>query len=198
MKRKIGGILGCCLALGLVLSASLTWAEVTLIPITGSQLSVADHPMNDPGTVWTDDNGITHIRNKVHWSVAEGTDDQGNVWTAEGYVRNNVNLNMATGEGDMSGYIHRYYTYLGREGYFSGRINAKSTNYVWIGKGTYPHTTGDFVGWKKVKVNFTRAWPSPIAYMEGFFKVPPGEDLDKSLTEGELTTWDAVRAMYRE
>ena len=91
MKGKNCRILVSVLLLGLALSAGIAWAGVTLIPITGSQES-AYHEDNDPGKVWMDENGIRHIRGKTHYSIASGTDDEGNIRTAEGWVTTNVNM----------------------------------------------------------------------------------------------------------
>lgn len=202
MRGKNCRILVFVLLLGLVLSAGMAWAGVTLIPITGSQES-AYHEDNNPGKVWMDENGIRHIRGKTHYSIAQGVDDAGNVWTAEGWVTTNVNMNPATGVGDMSGHIERFYTYRGLEGSFSGRIRATSTAYEWIGQGNFTHATGDFVGWKVWGVTFTRAWPSPIATMDGFFKVPPGAEIPpgdlpgKALPNDEESSWGTVKALFR-
>ena len=202
MKGKISRVLVSVLFLGLMLSAGLARAEVTLIPISGSQES-AFHEDNDPGKVWMDEDGIRHIRGKTHYSIAQGVDDEGNVWTAEGWVTTSVNMDPATGTGNMSGHIDRYYTYRGLEGSFSGRIRATATDFVWYGEGNFTHATGDFVGWKVSGVTFSRPWPSPIATMEGFFKVPPGAEIppgdlaDKSLPAEEENTWGSLKALFR-
>ncbi|MEN8007450.1 MAG: hypothetical protein ABFS42_10570 [Candidatus Krumholzibacteriota bacterium] len=167
---------------------------MTLVPIEGTQTGQPIYP----GEQWMDDDGVLHIRGKVHASFAQGQDIYGVPWTAAGIVENNVNMNPAMGTGDMSGFMYRDYTYGDLEGSFSGKITATSTAFRWIGEANLPHGTGDFAGGKITGVTFSRGWAEQVTQMEGFFHIPPerGGGGDKSALE-ESSTWGSVKALFR-
>ncbi len=193
MNRKIVLLFCSVLLVSLVLSAGVAWAQMTLVAIEGTQTGA---PI-DPGKKWMDDNGVVHIRGKIHASFAEGYDEFGVPWAAVGVVETNVNMNPATGVGDMSGYSYRDYTYGDLEGSFSGRIRATSTAFRWEGQANFPHGTGDFAGWKVAKVTFSRGWSEQVTVMEGFFHIPPGGGGEKSAPLDEPNTWGSVKALFR-
>jgi len=189
MKLSMGSVL----LVSLVFTAGVAWAQMTLIPIEGTQTGQPIYP----GVQWMDDDGVLHIRGKIHASFAQGHDVNGVPWTAVGTVETNVNMNPATGIGDMCGYSQRDYTYGDLQGSFSGRIRATSTAFRWIGKANFPHGSGDFTGWKVARVDFSRGWAEQITVMEGFFHIPPGGGGEKSAPLDESSTWGSVKALYR-
>lgn len=193
MHRGISTSFFFVLLVSLVLSAGMVWAQMTLVPISGTQTGA---PI-DPGVQWVDDDGVVHIRGKVHASFADGLDINGVPWTSVGYVKNNINMNPATGVGDMSGYCYREYVYGDMEGSLSGRFRATSTAFRWNGTANFPHGTGDFAGWKMAGITFTRAWPEVVTVMEGYFHIPPTKGNDKAAPPEETSTWGSVKALYR-
>ncbi|RKX31792.1 MAG: hypothetical protein DRP71_12925 [Verrucomicrobia bacterium] len=193
MKRGIIFSFCSILVLSLVFTVGVAWAQRTLIPIEGTQTGEPVYP----GERWMDDDGVLHIRGKIHTSFAEGHDINGVPWSAVGTVVTNVNMNPATGVGDMCGSTQRDYTYGDLQGSLSGKIRATSTAFRWIGEANFPHGTGDFAGWKLVRVNFSRGWKEQVTVMEGFFHIPPGGGGEKSAPLDESSSWGSVKALYR-
>jgi len=72
---------------------------MTLVAIEGTQTGA---PI-DPGKKWMDDNGVVHIRGKIHASFAEGYDEFGVPWAAVGVVEEGQ-ANFPHGTGDFAGW----------------------------------------------------------------------------------------------
>ena len=193
MKRRIAVSLGSVLLASLVLVAGVVWAQVTVIPIEGTQTSVSLGP---PSKQWMDDEGVLHIRGMVNLSTGQGQDINDVPWTAVGTVELDINMNPVTGTGDLIGQVQWDYTTYGElEGAFGGIVTATSTAYEWIGESIFPHGSGDFAGWQ-LRANWSLVWGDEIFPMEGFFHIPPGGGGDKAVP-AESNTWGSVKALYR-
>ena len=153
------------------LAAGGAWVQSATIPISGVSTTMETI---DPGQQWTDDDGVLHIRGMITRGMVTAQDENGVPYTGIGLQSFTINIDLATGNGDLNG--RRYdteYTYGDLRGPFEGRIVATYTAWNATGQLNY-HGSGDFEGWK-FRGTYTNTWgsgePSPF---EGILHNPHG------------------------
>lgn len=168
-----------------------TWAGSLFIPIegTGTMTTV------DPGVQWTDDDGVTHIRGMVRIGDEVGQDADGIPVTGATTYVVNMNIDMATGDGDYSSKAFGETTYGDLTGSMRGSLRATITAFVYDGTYNYPKGYGDFAGWKH-RGTFTTILGIDPVYWEGVLHVPGGGDGDKAAAT-EAETWSKVKDLFR-
>lgn len=179
------------LILGVTLFSGHAWAGSIEIPISGTHTSTSI----DPGVQFTDDDGILHYRGLVQDVVIAGQDLDGALVTGEGQYLININIDLATGNGDMNVQSSLEMTYGDLVGAFRGRADLTITGFVWDGPFNYIHGNGDFEGWHW-RGDVTGIFPLPEAQWEGVFQIPGGGGGDKAAAS-EAKTWGEVKALFR-
>ncbi len=160
MKRAVIGM--SVLVVSLLLATSGVQAKATKTPFT---FTAADIALGEPEREWVDDEGILHVRNQAYQFVVSGDFDG----TLSGLV--NVNMDLATGDGDGFGTLLLAVT--GGGGTFEGRFTATFEGGAISGE-FVGHGTGDFEG-MKIMGTFAPAGPPPAGLnFEGIVLDPHG------------------------
>ncbi len=123
-----------------MLITGIAWAKATKTPISGTQTVQST---GTPARLWVDDEGILHYRGLP----GVMTFPSGDVTGTGSYVVN-VNLDLATGNGDESGAATLNLTWGELSGTIEGRFTGIYTAGISNGTGVYHGISGDFVGMK--------------------------------------------------
>ena len=174
---------------GLVFIAGATWAGTIEIPFSGTDTLT---PI-DPGVVWTDEDGVTHYRGAVYTSVLAGQDNNGVPVSGSNTYTVNINIDMATGDGDFNARAISEVTYGVLVGTWEGRIVATYSGFVANGTYNYPRGDGDFEGWHQRGV-LTGFFGVADVQWEGIIQIPGGGN---KAAASESKIWSDVKALYR-
>ena len=177
------------LLISVALIVGAAWAGSIEIPVSGTQ----EMTTTDPGRVWIDEDGITHYRGLVIIAVIEGQDLDGVSVTGDGYYVFNINIDMATGNGDLNITISTEMTYGDLVGAWRGRGVATITGFFIDGTFNYFRGYDDFEGWHMRGVH-TSIFGGTTGQWEGIFHIPGGGGGNKAAAS---ETWSAVKALYR-
>ena len=158
------------------------------IPVWGSDTST----ITDPGVQWVDSDGITHYRGLVMMGIIEGQDDDGTPILGESVSVVNMNVDMATGDGDFICRTRIETAYGDLNGAWEGKLQATLTGFVYDGTYNLPHGYGDFEGWHDRGI-WTGVMGSGFITWEGVFHIPGGH----KAAAIESTTLSAVKDLYR-
>ncbi len=150
------------LAVTLVLAAPGVRAEATETAFAAEV--TFDDPV-DPGRIWVDEDGVTHVRGQIVTGSFTGGDISG---TVSGVQHVNVD---ATGNGDVFGSFTIEGTWAGLSGTFSGRFSGEITGGPsageFVGQGS-----GGFQG-MKIMGSFADTAPGVLA-LDGIILNPHG------------------------
>ena len=177
---------GPVLCLGLMTGSPL--AQTIFIPMSGEDVTT----ITDPGVQWIDDEGITHMRGVMYTAVTTGQDIDGIPINSVGYYEANINLDMETGDGDLTAWGSNVGTYGDIAGSFRVRFAATLTGFLADGTFIGPRGYDGFEGWK-MRGTWTGIFGVPPNYYEGEYQIPGG---DKSPGD-EATTLSSVKALFR-
>ena len=170
MKKLISiksiSILTLALLAGVVLMTGVVWAKATKDTVQGEFGYAGDLSQ---AKIWTDEEGVTHLRN-IPYSA----------WSTDGlditmYGTCNHNRDMATGDGDFWGSDHEVLVTWGDlTGTFRGRYGGITVNHAGYSNHSYQGIDGDFVGWK---LRFDATWDfiAKTGAFEGILHNPHGE-----------------------
>lgn len=162
---------GLAIVIGLVSAIAVVWAGSVQIPIQG----VAYPVTIDPGRQWTDEDGVLHIRGIVQTQYSEGQDENGIPFVMNGELVANLNLDLATGNGDATFHItYHEVTYGDLHGSFEGTGRATYTGFVAQGEWNNPQGGGDFAGWHS-RGTYTRTFGAEQSQWEGILHNPHGD-----------------------
>ncbi len=169
MKKARTKILaGMALLVGVVLTAGIVWAKATKTPVEGS----ASLEVLDLGKLWVDEEGVLHIRGMLLSIETHGA------LSGTGTVVGNLNIDLATGNGDQSFYVTETMTWetpWGETltGTFEGRTSGTYASWLEEGRAVY-HGSGDFAGMKFIHT-FWGWYQSGSVDYEGIILDPHGE-----------------------
>ena len=166
-----------------VLGASGASAKPTFTPAGGEWSYV----WADPGTQWIDEDGILHVRDGIlAWTFVGGDFEI----VGDTYSILNMNLDLATGNGDGQSHGHLEVSFDGLVGIFEGHDNGSWTGWTYAGEFIY-HGSGDFAG-MKYRGDSVIVHGSGMMSFAGIIHDPQG---DKSADEP--SSWSSVKALYR-
>ena len=178
--------------IGLVLGAGTTWAGTIEIPVFGTQTATTI----DPGKQWTDEEGVFHIRGLENIVEAEGQDMEGVPVVSTAHYEININIDLATGDGDFISRGTQEMTYGDLIGVWEGgNANATISGFVYDGTFNWPRGSGDFDGWHMRGI-WTGFFTEGESHWDGVFQIPGGGGGDKAAAY-ESETWSSVKALYR-
>jgi len=187
MTRRRSLLEATILIVGVVILSGHAWGETLEIPVTGLDALTTV----DPGVQFTDAEGITHYRGLVQVATIEGQDEDGVPVTGVGYYVHNINIDLATGDGDVNSKLTTQLTYGDLEGDLRGTADMAITGFVAVGSFVYPRGSGAFAGWH-MRGSVTGIFGALLNSWDGVFQIPGGE---KAAVEAE--TWSAVKGLFR-
>lgn len=173
---------------GLTLIAGVAWAQSIEIPIWGTQTVTTV----DLGDVFTDANGITHYRGMVRVGQISGQDADGVPITGTAEYVVNINIDMATGDGDTQSKMSTQLTYGDRTGTWRGTADMTFTGFVFDGMFNYARGTGDFRGWHW-RGTVTGVFAGELDSWDAIFHVPGGGKAAATKAQ----TLSAVKNLFR-
>jgi len=166
-----------------VFGASGARAQATFTPAGGDW----SYEWADAGTQWIDDEGILHVRNGVLvWTVVGGDFEI----VGDTYSIVNINLDLATGDGNGQSFNHLEISFGNMVGVFEGHDNGPYTEFVRTGHFVY-HGSGDFAG-MKYRGDSVIVQGSGVMLFAGVLHDPQG-----GKSAGEPSSWSSVKALYR-
>lgn len=178
------------LLLGLMLLTGSALGKAVFIPVSGEDAVT----VTSPGESWIDDDGITHIRGLTATTITSGTDDNGVAISGAGNYQANVNLNYATGDGDMSVWGTMTMTYGDLVGSWRTRFVSTVTGFVHDGTFNCPRGFGDLSGWH-FRGTWTGIYGSTLPNLfDGYFHIP-GQGNKAAGSESE--TWSSVKDLFQ-
>ena len=166
ISKKSIPILTLVLLAGVVLITGIAWAKSTKYMVEGSFGYAGDL---SKAKIWTDEEGVTHLRNIPYSAWSTGGLD------ITMYGTCNHNRDMATGDGDFWGDDHEVVvTWEGLTGTFRGRYGGITIGHAGNSNHSYQGISGDFVGWK---LRFDATWDfiGKTGVFEGVLQNPHGE-----------------------
>jgi len=179
------------LVLGIVLIAGAGQAQTQFIPMSGEDATT----ITDPGTIWTDDDGVTHVRGMKAISVLTGEDVDGVPITGAGDYTVDVDLNFITGDGEFTASGMLAMSYGDRVGSWKIRFNTNITGFVHDGTFKAPRGFGDFRRWH-LRGTWTGIYGAGEPHVfDGVFQIP-GHHGDKAAAV-ELKSLSAVKSLYQ-
>ncbi len=123
LYRKMNFLVGMTLIAAMLLVTGIAWGAATVVEVSGEQFTVG---IIDPGTEWTDDEGITHVRGLILEVSFTGD--------IVGTVIQGLNYNMdAFGNGDLHGTADFVGTVFGEEAVLTGRFSGDISGGVYSG-----------------------------------------------------------------
>lgn len=192
MYRKNPSLAVTALIVGVLVAGGNVWAQSIVIPVEGTSTMTT----TDPGVQWTDADGITHIRGMIRIGPEVGQDADGTPISAETVYFANINIDMATGNGDyVSKALGENIIYGDLNGTFRGGLEATITAFVFTGTYNYPKGYGDLAGWKH-RGTWTSVMGTDFVNWEGFLHIP-GEGGGDKAAAFETFTLSAVKSLYR-
>jgi len=188
MNRRNLTLFATVLVVGLAVVPGNAWAQTIVIPNYGTETVTTV----DPGRQFTDADGITHYRGLIQASQIVGQDADGVTVTGTAVYVNNINIDMVTGDGDISVKMSTESTYGDLSGAWRGSAALTITGFVFDGSFNYSRGSGDFDGWH---------WQGSISGVFGGtenlwdadFHIPGGGKA--AATEAE--TWSDVKSLFR-
>ena len=179
------------LLISLTLLAGASLADTIVIPVSGEDAVT----ITGPGDRWIDSDGITHIRGMTVSTVLSGEDVNGVTINGTGDYEVNINLNYATGDGDMTVWGSLVASYGDLAGSWRVRFVSTVTGFVHDGEFNCPRGYDDFAGW-----HFRGTWtgiyglPDPNLF-DGYFQIPSGGGGKAAASESE--TWSTVKDLFQ-
>ncbi|UCG56119.1 MAG: hypothetical protein JSU70_14750 [Phycisphaerales bacterium] len=165
--RRTKTTAGLVLLAGVLLLTGIVWAKATKDTVEGTfGYAPTSWP---PPRLWTDEEGVTHMRDISYWAWSTGGLD------ITMYGTCNHNRDMATGDGDFWGDDHTVEVSWGDlTGTFRGRYGGITVNHAGSSNHSYQGISGDFVGWK---LRFDATWDfvGKTGAFEGVLHNPHGE-----------------------
>lgn len=190
MKSALKTRAAVILVIGILLVAGTSLARSRFIPMSGQDATT----IIDPGVVWTDDDGVTHIRGMKATSIMTGEDIDGVPITGAGDYTVDVDLNYTTGDGEMTAKGMLAMGYGDRVGSWKIRFNTTITGFVHDGTFKAPRGFGDFRRWH-LRGTWTGVYSSGEPHLfDGVFHIP-GHHGDKAAPV-ELKTLSAVKGLF--
>jgi hypothetical protein len=123
LHRKTNFLVSMTLTAAMLLVPGTALGAATVVEVSGEQFTVG---ILDPGTEWTDDEGITHVRGLI-LDVSFTGDIAGSVTQV-------LNYNMdASGNGDLYGSAEFEGTVFGEEAVLTGRFSGDISGGVYSG-----------------------------------------------------------------
>jgi hypothetical protein len=168
------------------------WAQAILIPVSGSEVVETA----DPGVMWTDEDGITHIREMIRTGISTGQDANGIPIASETEYHSNIDINLATGDGDYLGHAVISGCYGDLVGSAQGHIQGTFTAWTFNGTFNYPQASGEWEGYK-LRGTFVSVWGSDFTDWEGIIHALPGGGGGDKVALHESCTLSEVKALYR-
>jgi hypothetical protein len=167
---------------GAVFGAGGAWAQATFTPVSGEWA----YAYADPGTQWTDDEGILHVRDAILvWTMLGGDLE------IVGYSYSIVNINIdPAGNGDGHSFGHFEVSFDGLVGVFEGHDSGPYTGGVYTGEHVH-HGSGDFAGMRSRGTTLLVHGSGYMSY-EDVIQDPHG-----GKSAGEPSSWSSVKALYR-
>lgn len=145
--QRIKTLAGLVLLAGVVLITGVVWAKATKDEVQGTFGYAGDLSQ---AKIWTDAEGVTHLRNIPYSAWSTGGLD------ITMYGTCNHNRDMVTGDGDFWGDDHKVeVTWGDLTGTFRGRYGGITVEHAGISNHSYQGISGDFVGWK---LRFDATW----------------------------------------
>lgn len=187
MDRKTLSRLVATLTVSLALAAGTGWAQTIEIPISGMETLTTI----DPGDTFVDADGITHIRGLIQISQIVGQDADGVPVTGVAEYTHNINIDMATGDGNVNTKISTELFYGDLAGHWRGMCHITTTGFVHLGSFVYSRGTDDFAGWH-MRGTVTGVFGALVNTWEGHFQIPGGH---KAAVEAR--TWSGVKDLFR-
>ena len=171
-----------------LVGSSTVWARGTFTPVSGA----AHFVVTDEGTTWLDEDGITHTRDAImEWDFLEGESDL----VGTGWGIYNMNIDMATGDGDTQGFHYLDLSFGELDGSFAGHADCIITTFVLVGD-YVAHGDGGFAGMHlRMAVTFLMGGDAVYEY-DGILHDPHGGGGNKAAS-ADSQTWSSVKALYR-
>jgi hypothetical protein len=177
------------LVIGLTFLAGASLGQTDVIPVSGEDMVA----VTDYGDMWTDSDGVTHIRRMIVATDLSGQDVHGVPVTGTGTYEANFNIDFATGDGDMRAWGPLVMDYGDYSGSWRVMFTATLTGWVYDGEFNAARGYGDFAGW-----HFRGTWvgfygsDTPNLF-DGYFQIPGG---DKAAAT-EAHTLSSVKDLFR-
>lgn len=177
------------LVIGLMLLAGTSVGQTVIVPVSGEDWIV----VTDYGDIWTDSDGITHIRGMIVSTNLSGEDVDGVPANGTGIYEASFNLDMVTGNGDMRAWGPLVMNYGDLSGSWQIKFTATLTGWAYDGQFNATRGYDDFAGW-----HFHGTWSGIYGsdtpnLFDGCFQVPGG---DKAVAT-EPVTWGGVKTLFR-
>ena len=193
MKQRKTFSLATALLISLTALAGASLAETVVIPISGSD----EVTVTSQGDMWVDSDGITHMHRFTASTVLSGEDINGVPINGIGDYEANMNIDYATGDGDMTAWGSLVMNYGDLAGSWRIRFTSTITGFVHDGEINAARGYDDFAGW-----HFRGTWigfvgmPDPNLF-DGYFQIPGDGGDGGKVAAFESETWGAVKGLFR-